>query len=196
MFDFRLLGLQKLGPYGVSVLEATPWVGYKAPYHTWKRRSSHECRASFGSIRIRSSGRRLRPKSYMPSQSKGFWHEWNRHDFEREKNACGPWYLASQTLCHTVSRQNPPFLSQQYSTRRHVFRLSASGPVNDHPIPITRCDQKENSLASISGTTQLSPVALPGGDGHVAYAGVNESQSGQSEFRPHRIKQVIQSIRF
>ena len=32
VFDFRLLGLQKLGPYGVSVLEATPWVGYKAPY--------------------------------------------------------------------------------------------------------------------------------------------------------------------
>lgn len=76
VFDFRLLGLQKLGPYGVSVLEATPWVGYKAP--NMEAQVLTRMQGNFGSIRIRSSGRRLRPKSYIPSQSKNFWHEWNQ----------------------------------------------------------------------------------------------------------------------
>ena len=56
------------------------------------------------------------------------------------------------------------------------------------------CNEDENALASISGTTQISPVAHLGRDGHMAY-GVSEYQSGQSEFRPHRIKQLISSIR-
>ncbi len=44
-----------------------------------------------------------------------------------------------------------------------------------------------------AGPHKSRPVAHLGHDGHMAYAVVNESQSGQSEFRPHRMKQLIQA---